>query len=163
MRGIRRREKAISDKSDIVRILKQAKYITIAMCDDKTPYLVTLSHGYEEAKDRIYIHCAQEGKKVDILRKNNVIWGQAIIDHGYVQGKCDHLYESVHFKGRVSFIQDIDEKRHGLEVMIRQIDETPEKVMEEQLTPESLERVGMGRIDIDYVTGKRSIEAVISM
>ncbi len=163
MRGIRRREKEITERPEIIRILKRANYITLAMCEDNAPYLVTLSHGYDEARNELYFHCAQEGKKVDILNKNSVVWGQAMIDHGYVQGKCDHLYESVHFKGHVKFIDDVEEKRRALEVMIRQLDQTPEKVVADQLTPDSIRRVKIGKVEIDYLTGKKSKQVIISM
>ena len=163
MRGIRRKEKAIEHEDELSAILKQAKYITIAMCLNGQPYLVTLSHGYDEEKRCIYFHCAREGKKIDILRENNVVWGQAIIDHGYVQGKCDHLYSSVHFKGTIEFITDLEEKRSALHAMIHQLEENPKTVIDEQITPTSLERVNIGRIDIEYMTGKKSKEVVISL
>jgi hypothetical protein len=163
MKGVRRREKEITERSEMARILREAKYVTVAMCEDDTPYLVTLSHGYDETKNELYFHCAQEGKKVDILNQNSLVWGQAMIDYGYVQGKCDHLYESVHFKGHVEFIDDVEEKRRALEVMIRQLDKTPEKVATEQLTPDSTRRVKIGKIEIDYLTGKKSKQVIISM
>ncbi|TET10268.1 MAG: flavin-nucleotide-binding protein, partial [Candidatus Thorarchaeota archaeon] len=92
MRGIRRKEKEIENKHEMISILESVQFITIAMSLNNEPYLVTLSHGYDRKKNCIYFHCAQEGKKVDILRENNVVWGQAFVHHGYVDGSCDHLY-----------------------------------------------------------------------
>ncbi|GAG43343.1 unnamed protein product, partial [marine sediment metagenome] len=59
-----------------------SKYITIAMSNDNEPYLATLSHGYNAEEKCIYFHCAKEGKKIDILNENDVVWGQALIDRG---------------------------------------------------------------------------------
>ena len=39
MKGIRRKEKAIGEKSEMVANLKEAKYVTVAMCLDNEPYL----------------------------------------------------------------------------------------------------------------------------
>ena len=77
---------------------------------DNEPYLAALSHGYDEEKNCLYFHCAKEGKKVEILHANNRVWGQALVDRGYVQGACGHLYATTQFKGRVTFVDDIVEK-----------------------------------------------------
>jgi len=140
----------------MIDILKKAKYITIAMCRNNEPYLITLNHGYEKANHCIYFHCAQEGEKIDILSENSTVWGQALIDGGYVQGACDHLFATTHFKGRVTFIDNPQEKRHALEVMIKALENDPKKVMETQLEEESVARVQIGRIDIEYMSGKKS-------
>ena len=89
MKGIRRREKEIKKRSEMIEILQKSKYITIAMCKNNEPYLVTLRHGYNPVKNVIYFQCAKEGKKIDILNENNKVWCQAILDKGYVPGKCD--------------------------------------------------------------------------
>ena len=156
MKGIRRNEKKIKSKEDMINILKKTKYITIAMCDNNNPYLVTLTHGYDSKKNSIYFYCAKEGKKIDILTNNNIIWGQALIDMGYIYGKCDHLYATTQFMGNVSFINDHNEKKHALEIMIKQQEKSPEKVIRKQITDESVKRVNIGRIDITYLSGKKS-------
>ena len=163
MRGIRRKEKAIEKKDEVIAILGNAKYITIAMCQDNQPYLATLSHGYDERNHCIYFHCAKEGKKVDILTANNLVWGQAIEDYGYADGSCDHLYATAQFRGKVSFIDDIAEKEHALRTMIYSLEKDPEKVINEQITKKSIRRVNIGRIDIDYMSGKKSKEVVVSL
>ncbi|MFW9802965.1 MAG: pyridoxamine 5'-phosphate oxidase family protein [Candidatus Thorarchaeota archaeon] len=161
MRGIRRKEKEITETAEMIAILKQAKYITVAMCLDDEPYLATLSHGFDVENNCIYFHCAQEGKKIDILKQNNLVWGQALKDDGYAIGKCDHLYATTQFRGRVTFIIDENEKRHALRVMIDQLEEAPNEVYAEQVTDKSVKRVGIGRIDIERMSGKRASEVII--
>lgn len=163
MRGIRRKEKEITDESELRSILKSTKYVTIAMCQDNEPYLVSLSHGFEEKKNCIYFHCAKDGKKIDILKENPVIWGQATLDEGYADGKCDHLYASVQFRGKVTFIEDAKEKEFALRIMIEQLESKPGLVYNEQVTPKSIERVMIGRIDIEFLSGKKSKEVIISL
>ncbi len=163
MRGIRRKEKEIENKDEMISIIESVQYITVAMSLNNEPYLVTLSHGYDRENNCIYFHCAQDGKKVDILRENNVVWGQALDDHGYVDGSCDHLYATTQFKGRVSFIEDSKEKRHALSIMIDQLESDPAKVIEPQMTEKSIKSVNIGRIDIDYMSGKKAKEVIISL
>ncbi|MFX1251998.1 MAG: pyridoxamine 5'-phosphate oxidase family protein [Promethearchaeota archaeon] len=162
MRDIRRKEKAITDKDEMIRILQTTQYITIAMCKDNRPYLVTLSHGYDKDRHCLYFHCAREGKKIGYLAANNIVWGQALIDKGYVQGACDHLYATTQFKGRVTFIEDIEEKKHALMVMIHALDSNPEKIIAEQLKEKSVINVNIGRIDIEHMSGKKADKMIIS-
>jgi nitroimidazol reductase NimA-like FMN-containing flavoprotein (pyridoxamine 5'-phosphate oxidase superfamily) len=147
----------------MVAILESSKYITIAMCQDEEPYLATLSHGYDRERNCLYFHCAKQGKKIDILKKHNTVWGQAILDKGYVQGSCDHLYATTQFMGRVTFVEDMQEKRHALEVMIKALEDDPQKVMAVQLTEKSIKGVQIGRIDIDHMSGKKSEEIIFSL
>ena len=163
MRDIRRKEKVITSRDEMEKLLRQAKYVTVAICDNNEPYLVTLSHGFDSENNCIYFHCAQEGKKIDILHKNNRVWGQALVDHGYVQGSCDHLYATVQFDGTVSFITDLEEKQHALHVMIQQLEDDPEPVANEQIAEKSLMKVGIGKITIREMSGKKSKEVVISL
>ncbi len=163
MRGIRRKEKAITDSDEMIAILKQAKYITVAMSLEDEPYLVTLSHGFDAENNCIYFHCAQEGKKIDILKKNNRVWGQALKDLGYATGECDHLFATTQFKGRVTFASDDDEKKHALKVMIQQLEDEPDKVFAKQVTDKSIKRVNIGRIDIENMSGKKATEVIIQL
>ncbi len=163
MRDIRRKEKAITNLDEMKQILLRAQYITIAMCKDNQPYLVTLSHGYDPEKDVIFFHCATKGKKIDYLTLNNVVWGQALIDHGYAQGACDHLYATTQFKGKVSFIHDLEEKRQALNNMIQKLDENPQGIIDTQLQEKSVTKVTIGRINIEYMTGKKQKTANISL
>jgi len=163
MKGIRRKEKAIEDVAEMKEIIRTAQYVTVALCKDNEPYLVSLSHGYDPNKNCVYFHCASEGKKMDILKENNVVWGQALIDKGYIQGKCDHLYATVQFKGTVAFVDDFEEKKDALLNMVHKLDDNPDDVAEKQLTEKSIARVTIGRIDIEYLSGKEATQSVISM
>ncbi|MFW9851966.1 MAG: pyridoxamine 5'-phosphate oxidase family protein [Candidatus Thorarchaeota archaeon] len=163
MKGIRRKEKAIETPNEMKDVIEKAAYITIAMCKDNVPYLVTLSHGYDPDQNCIFFHCAKEGKKIDYLKENNVVWGQALIDKGYVQGACDHLYIATQFKGKVSFINDFEEKKQALIKMINKLDDSPKQVIDQQLSEKSISSVNIGRIDIEYMSGKKAKDVVISL
>ena len=163
MKSLRRKEKAIENTDELVHILESCKYITVAMCQDNEPYLVTLSHGYDRVRNCLYFHCAKDGKKIDILNKNNLVWGQALLDNGYVQGACDHLYATAQFRGRVVFLDDFEEKKYALEIMIKGLEDDPQKVREAQLSQKSIQGVQIGRIDIEYMSGKKSQEVIISL
>src|SRR4030065_62807 len=117
---VRRKDLEITNVDELKRILKTTKYVTIALCMDNEPYLVSLSHGYDEKQNCLYFHCASEGKKMVYLKSNNNVWGQAVLDYG-VTDECDYAYTSVHFSGVISIIEDLAEKQYGMEVMVHQL------------------------------------------
>jgi nitroimidazol reductase NimA-like FMN-containing flavoprotein (pyridoxamine 5'-phosphate oxidase superfamily) len=163
MHKLRRMDKAIAEPSALKAILQEAKFITLALSLNDEPYLVTLSHGFDEEKNCIYFHCAKEGRKIDIMKANPRVWGQALVDGGYQQGSCDHLYRTAQFHGNVSFVEDVSEKKHALEVLIRHLDENPDAVIVKQITATSLDRVLVGRVDIDFLSGKKADKIIVQL
>lgn len=150
-----RKDREITDSKILTKILKSAKYVTVALCMENEPYLVSLSHGYDEQKNCLYFHCANQGKKLVYAKANNRVWGQAVEDYGVVE-ECDYAYASVHFSGRLFIVNGMEEKRHAMEVMVRQVSPNPEAKLA-KIRPERLASTTLGRIDIDGMTGKRHL------
>ena len=150
---VRRKDREITDLEELRQVLKTTKYISIAICRNNEPYLISLSHGYDEAKNCLYFHCAPEGKKLVYLKANNRVWGQAVLDFGVTE-ECDYAYTSVHFSGKTHLIEDLTEKLHAIEVLVRQVSLSPEAKLA-KIKPERLVSITMGRIDIDYMSGKK--------
>ena len=150
---VRRKDREITDAAEMRQVLKATKYVTVALCMEDESYLVSLSHGYDEAKNCLYFHCAPEGKKLVYLKANSKVWGQAVLDFG-VTDECDYAYTSVHFSGKMHLIDDLKEKQHAIEVLVRQVSLNPEAKLS-KIKPEKLSKTTMGRIDIDYMSGKK--------
>jgi nitroimidazol reductase NimA-like FMN-containing flavoprotein (pyridoxamine 5'-phosphate oxidase superfamily) len=151
---MRRMDKQITDAEKMKEILESVKYVTVALCMDNTPYLVTLSHGYERKHNCIYFHCASEGKKIEFMKANDHVWGQALNDLGYAVSQCNHLFETVQFSGKVTFLNTLEEKREALECMIRHLEKDPEPVIA-RIKNARLAGTTFGRIDIEHMTGKQ--------
>lgn len=151
---LRRKEKALEDPEALKRILRTQKHVTMALCKDNEPYLVTMNHGYDEAENCLYFHCAPAGKKLAFLRANPRVWGQALEDLGYLDGECDHAYRTVHFSGTAEFVEDYDQKRRALEIMIDQLEPNPGPVKERTLEPSRVRGVGILRVKIEFMSGK---------
>jgi nitroimidazol reductase NimA-like FMN-containing flavoprotein (pyridoxamine 5'-phosphate oxidase superfamily) len=113
-----------------------------------------MNHGFDEAEDCLYFHCAPTGKKIDLLRANPQIWGQALEDGGYLDGECDHAYRTVQFQGRAEFVTEMGEKRHALAIMIEQLESSPEPVKARNLEPEKIAGVCIIRVRLGAMTGK---------
>ena len=151
---MRRKDLEITDMGTLRKILRSVKYVTIALAMDQQPYLVSLSHGYDETNNCIYFHCANEGKKIDYLNANRMVWGQALLDGGYQEDECDHFFATAQFQGKVTFLKSVKEKQQAAELMIKQLNKKPKKMMTDT-TPEKLKTTSFGRIDIEYMSGKK--------
>jgi hypothetical protein len=87
------------------------------------PYNVALNFGYNNGY--IYLHSAQTGKKIDILRHNpNVCIVMSTAHELKFQSEqvaCSYgmKYKSVVVSGKVEFINDFDEKVQALNVIMR--------------------------------------------
>jgi nitroimidazol reductase NimA-like FMN-containing flavoprotein (pyridoxamine 5'-phosphate oxidase superfamily) len=149
---VRRKDREITESYEMHKVLKTTKYVTIALCMEGEPYLISLSHGFDQIRNRLYFHCAPEGKKLIYAKANPKVWGQAVLDFGVTQ-ECNYVYNSVHFSGTLSLITDLNEKKHAMEVLIFQVSLDPELKLA-KIKPEKLESLTMGRIDINYISGK---------
>ncbi len=158
---VRRQDKEITDSETLKKILLETDYVTLALVKDGEPYLVSLSHSYDETMNCIYFHSAPEGKKLDYMRVSPVVWGQALLDHGYHKGQCSHLYASVMFKGNIEFIEDTETKRHVFRMMVNQIEPDPESIMDRMVNSEGIPSTVVGRIHIEYMAGKKSAEFTV--
>lgn len=158
MYHMRRADKSITDPAKLRRVLREAKYITLAMCRGDKPYLVSLNHAYDKEGDCIYIHSAPEGKKLDILRENPNVWGQAVIDHGFYGGTddCRQNYVSAMFEGKFAFVDDPAEKLHAF-VATNEGLAAPSQSLQKVLDA-NLAQATVGKITITAITGKKSKE-----
>ncbi|MCG8641880.1 MAG: pyridoxamine 5'-phosphate oxidase family protein [Desulfobacterales bacterium] len=152
----RRPEKMINELSEMIDLIKSHKIMSLAMCKDNQPYLVTVNYGFDEKNQCYYFHSAQVGKKIDYLKSNPVVWGQILEDGGYIQGQCDHAYKTVQFKGKVEFLTDIDEIKDALYLMIDCLEDVPEQIKGKFSNPNSFKKVAICKVTMLGISGKQS-------
>lgn len=151
---MRRIEKEIKDKEELVKILKGGKYTVISLSKENEPYLSTLSYGYDESKNALYFHCAKEGQKIDFIKANPYVCGTVIEDNGYEEA-CGQTFRSVVFRGKMVIIENLEEKKYGFDILLNQLEEDPNIIKNKYLKKdETYENSGMLRLDITDITGK---------
>nr|WP_230974367.1 pyridoxamine 5'-phosphate oxidase family protein [Treponema vincentii] len=71
---MRRADREVTDYQQIKSIIEQAKVVHIGMIDNDRPYVVPMQYGFVFADGTLtlYVHCAKEGRKLDILKKESV-------------------------------------------------------------------------------------------
>ncbi len=119
---MRRKDREITDRKAIDDIISRCRVCRLAMCDGDQPYIVPLSFGYDGRS--IYFHAASEGKKVDIIRRNDRVCFEFDVLHEVVMADlpCNWgmRYESVIGTGRIHIESDPEDKRRALEWIMRQ-------------------------------------------
>ncbi|HOW10519.1 MAG TPA: pyridoxamine 5'-phosphate oxidase family protein [Bacteroidales bacterium] len=117
---MRRSEREITDQKEIEQIFESADVCRIAFADNNVPYIVTMNFGFSGFHSpALYFHCAGEGKKLEMIRKNNHVCFEMDTDHELCEGHgaCDFgmKYRSVVGWGRMRIITDEQEKIKGLD------------------------------------------------
>jgi len=153
---VRRVDRELKEPEALDSILRRGKFTSIAMCHDGEPYVVTLSYGYDAERNALYFHMATSGRKLDAIAADPRVCATVVIDGEYVKGECRHRYESVVFNGRMTLVEDPDEVRHGMEVLIRHLEDDPADVWERQALDreQTWRRLRIARLDIEEITGK---------
>jgi nitroimidazol reductase NimA-like FMN-containing flavoprotein (pyridoxamine 5'-phosphate oxidase superfamily) len=150
---MRRKEKEITSLEEIEEIVKKAKVCRIGLVDGDEPYILPVCFGYEGKA--LYFHSAPEGRKIDLIRRNNRACFEIDTDVEIVSGEkpCGWTarYRSVIGTGRAVILEKNEEKRHGLGVIMRQY--SPDI---SELHFEKLDSVSVVKIEIDRITGKKS-------
>jgi nitroimidazol reductase NimA-like FMN-containing flavoprotein (pyridoxamine 5'-phosphate oxidase superfamily) len=152
---MRRKEKEITDIKAIEKILNQGILCSIAFSDGTDPYLITVNYGYRDGC--IYFHSANEGKKMDLIRKNPKVCFQVVVDDELIKGEraCSDFtmkYRSVVGYGKISLLQTEEDKADGLSVLMHQ--HTGQANYE--FGKNSLRETAVLKINIERMSGKRS-------
>jgi len=150
-----RPNREVHDKEEINLILKKGKFVTIALCRNNEPYIVTLSYGYDQEADTLYFHAAKKGLKIDFIRSNPLVCATVIEDGGYIPDECSHNYRSVVFWGNLSIVETSEEKHHGMSVLLQHLEEKPTVIAEKlKKSDMAYERMEVLKLEIIQIHGK---------
>jgi nitroimidazol reductase NimA-like FMN-containing flavoprotein (pyridoxamine 5'-phosphate oxidase superfamily) len=150
---MRRKDKKITDTEVIDDIIYRSTVCRLALSETNQPYIVPVCFGYKNRT--LYVHSAREGKKVDIIRKNNNVCVEFDIDHELV--KTDRActwgmkYRSVICYGTASFVDDDHEKREALDVIMAHYATGSFEYNDQKLANSIIIK-----IEIEIMTGKQS-------
>ena len=173
---MRRKDREITDIRLIEQIIAEARILHLGMNDDGAPYVVPMHYGYRIDGEDItfYVHCANEGHKLDCLRKDDRIFVEIDRERALITAdvpcRCGAAYESVMCRGRAVIVTDPEEKCRALALLMKTQTGTAPQIdrpMAEAVTVIRLDirsttakaRIGDGR-DEKAMTSDEAIEAV---
>ena len=150
---MRRKEKEITEASAIEAIIKKSLVCRLALSDDNSPYIVPLSFGYRDKM--LYFHGPLKGKKIDIIRKNQNICFEFDTNTEIVKAEdaChwSMKYQSVIGFGKAVLLEDTEEKRKALSIIMSQYSDGTF-----QFDDAILKKTLVIKIEIESMTGKQS-------
>jgi len=135
--------------------LKRAEVVRLGLVDAQGPYIVPVNFGY--ASGRLYVHGPAEGRRLDAMIDEPRICFEA--DEGeIVRGSlpCDFTsrFSSVIGYGVARVLVSAEEKRHGLDVIMRHYGGTGDRIADR-----TLEVTSVVEIVIESMEGKRYLPA----
>lgn len=149
---MRREDQEITDIASIEDIIGKGQVCRLALSENERPYIVPLCFGYKD--NNLYFHTAREGKKLEIIKKNNNVCFEIDIDQELVKGKkacnCSMKYRSVIGFGKAELIEAIELKRRALNIIMQNYYEGFFKYPEE-----SIKNTAIIKVEIESMTGKK--------
>lgn len=125
MNGMTRRERQVTDIDEILKILDNSKVLHLGLVDGDEPYVVPMNYGYtyENEKLTIWLHCARQGRKLDVMRVNPKVFFEMEYGitpfEGEVACKYGITYSSLMGRGVATIIEDVETKKIALSALMK--------------------------------------------
>lgn len=153
MEKLRRKDKEVTSRGWMEEVLKEAEWLELGLAGkDGCPYVLPMNYGYESGF--LYVHGAREGKKVDMLRENPKVCFQIVLGAEIQRDENDPSefnmkYRSVTGFGEAEILEDIEEKRKALHILMHHYN-GPTEPMPDAMLNGTL----VVKISISEMTGK---------
>lgn len=150
---MRRKDKKVTDEILIQEILKKSFICRIALFDQEYPYVVPLNYGYKN--NALFFHCAIQGKKIDLIKKNNKVGFEIEQNHEILKSeiscKWTTKYRSIMGQGKIEIISDFEKKKEGLDIIMQHHGKKDNKYNEK-----IVEKILILKLEIVNLSGKQS-------
>lgn len=155
---MRRHDREITDKNEILEIMKRCDVCRLAFNDGDYPYILPLNFGIEEKDGHIilYFHSALEGYKTELIKRNNRVSFEMDCKHELKyddeKGYCTMAYESVIGRGKVEVLPD-EEKANALRKIMGHYHQSEDTYF----NPAAIPRTLVYMLMIEEMTAKRKL------
>ena len=122
---MRRKDREITNFNEMIEIIKKCDSCVLALNDEGFPYLVPMNFGMdiEEGQLYLYFHCAKEGRKLELIQKDNRASFEMDCEHKLVlqeeEMECSMGYASVIGQGTIELVAE-DDKFDALKILMGQ-------------------------------------------
>ena len=153
---MRRKDREITEEKEILAILQKSKVMHLACCKDNMPYVIPLNFAYEYENGQLalFFHCANEGKKLDILKQNPHVAFAINCDHQLLAADeaCGYGYAFSSLMGEATaeIINSPAEKARLLSLLLWQ-----QAQKEFSLNPAHLQGVTLCRLNVSALSAKK--------
>ena len=156
MRGMTKRERQVTDREEILKILDKCKILHLGLVDGDEPYVVPMNYGYvmEGEQLTLYMHGATKGYKLDLMRKNPKVFFEMECDVQGFEGEiaCQYgtVYQSIMGRGKATIIEEPQEKIETMKLFMKS-----QTGRDFEFSEKMVSAVVMIRIDVSEYPAKR--------
>ncbi|MDE5782319.1 MAG: pyridoxamine 5'-phosphate oxidase family protein [Lachnospiraceae bacterium] len=155
---MRRNDREIKEFENIVSVMEKCDVCRLAFNTEDYPYILPLNFGMEveDGKITLYFHGANEGRKYELMAKDNRVCFEMDCSHRLVtdeeSGSCTMEYESVIGQGLVEIVPD-EEKYNALCILMKHYHKE-EFPFNKNIIPQTT----LFKVTVNKVTGKRRMK-----
>lgn len=152
--SVRRADREVTNRDDILAIIKKCDVCRIALNDREYPYILPLNFGLfvEGEQIELYFHGALEGTKYDRIQQDNRASFEMDCEHRLVteaeRCSCTMEYESVIGQGHIEMVPD-SEKEKALGILMAQYHEEGFP-----FNKAVMEKTRVFKLVVEHITGK---------
>jgi uncharacterized protein len=168
---MRRKDREINGPSEILQIIAAADSCRLGLVDERdgspVPYVVAMNFGFEpgpggSTAGTFWFHCANQGLKLDLIRRRPAACVQLDVDHEPVTNALGcgwgMKYASLLARGQARIVEDAEGRRHGLDCLMdhyARLWGVPEGGRPKEYDAKSVALTTVFRVDVDSLTAKR--------
>lgn len=157
---MRRKEREVADKKRLEEIIDACHICRVGFACGGQVYIVPVNFGYvcEDEKYIFYFHGAKEGRKMELIKESPIAGFE--MDTGYelktAAAACGYsaYFQSIVGQGKVSIVEDTEEKRKGLCAVMKHASGNGEWEFQDKM----LEAVCVWKLAVTELAGKENIK-----
>lgn len=152
---MRRKDRKVTDKNQLLEIVDCCKVCRIAMQDMDGLYIVPLNFGYEYNDETLtlYFHSAKEGRKISAIAENSGVCFEMDCEHRLIEAEdaCGYGYsfKSIIGNGCATMVDEAEEKKKALSLLM--LHQTGKEFVFNEKMAES---VAVFKVTVTSFTGK---------
>ena len=152
---MRRTDREITDLGEIRAILERARVLRLGLNAEEEPYVVPMHYGFtlEGGRLSFYTHCAKEGRKLELLRRDARVFVEIDTDEALLPASSacawGAAYACVMARGRAFIVEDSEEKAAALALLMK-----TQTGKDYAVTPAMTAAVTVLRIDAEAFSAK---------
>ncbi len=158
---MRRTDREVKKTEEIKKILDGCRVCRLGLSDGGRPYIVPMNMAYDFDGEKlvIYFHCAKEGKKLELLRKNAQAGFEMDREISLIEGNTpcqySYQYESIIGSGHAELVEDEQEKSKALAKIMRH--QTGKEFDDFEKNPKLLRAVAIIELTAEEYSCKSSV------
>lgn len=118
---MRRNDREIKSRKEMEGIIRSSRVCRVGFADGNKPYVLPLISGI--IRGIIYVHCAKQGRKLDVIKRNSDVCFEVDDGHELNKGRdaCSYgfRYRSVAAEGRAVAVSSRQEKIRALKMIMK--------------------------------------------